>query len=109
MLQSKSLAGPEYNTTSKCQMYQDIKIIQEQARQVSKCFADLCKYERQNSRKLYSLIFVFQDPELSIKEWKTCDIHFCFEKWSAQIDKLKYRQKKSVNPYEWWAAWASRP
>ena len=44
MLQSKSLAGPDHSTTmSRCQLYQDVKIIQEQARQVSKSFADLCK------------------------------------------------------------------
>jgi len=63
MLQSKSLAGPEYNTTSKCQMYQDIKIIQEQARQVSKCFADLCKILSSQSRneKLVTSISVLKN------------------------------------------------
>ena len=44
MLQSKSLAGPDHTTImSRCQLYQDVKIIQEQARQVAKYFADLCK------------------------------------------------------------------
>lgn len=63
MLQSKSLQGPEYNTTSKCQIYQDIKIIQEQARQVSKCFADLCRILSSQSRneKLVTTITVLKN------------------------------------------------
>jgi len=63
MLQSKSLQGPEYNTASKCQSYQDIKIIQEQARQVSKCFADLCRILSSQSRneKLLASITVLKN------------------------------------------------
>jgi len=40
MLQSKSLFG---QTDTKCKSLKDIRSIQEQARQVSNCFADLCR------------------------------------------------------------------